>query len=76
MNPLKRLISELAQPAREHGRIVQTTGTTVSVMTSKGVVIVARQFPDTYSVGDEVRMSNGEIVGKLRNISSLPQFEV
>lgn len=72
MNPLKKLIKEIRGPSDTTGRIVATSGRTMTVMTRNGAVIVERDTLSTYSAGDEVQLVNGQVVGKLRKAHSLP----
>lgn len=76
MSSLKKFISAVTANAVISGKVVASAGTTMSVATRSGVVVVPRGGASLYAVGDEVKVANGTIVGKVRDISSLPVYEV
>ena len=76
MSSLKKFISAVTSSAVISGKVVASAGTTLSVATRSGVVVVPRGEASLYAIGDEVKVANGTIVGKVRDISSLPVYEV
>lgn len=77
MSILKNFISSLTLPsATTAGKVVASTEVSLSVATRSGVIVVPRERTSLYAVGDEVRVANGVISGKVRSTSSLPVYEV
>lgn len=76
MTTLKKFVSAVSATLSTTGRVVAATETTLSVATRTGVVLVPKNRNDLYSVGDEVKVSNGAIAGKIKDTSSLPIYHV
>jgi hypothetical protein len=76
MNPLKRLISQLTEPRASSGTVVYVSGGKATIKTSDGAIMVPTDPLQHLSVGDTVLVSNGAIVGKDRDLSSIPTFYV
>lgn len=76
MTTVKKLISALSTPRTSSGKVVASTETTLSVATRAGVVVVPRERVSLYAVGDEVRVANGMIAGKVKDTASLPVYHV
>ncbi len=76
MSKVKSLIDALTVGASSSGRVVGATETTISVATRTGVVVVPKDSMNLYAVGDEVKVANGTVVGKVRGTDSLPVYYV
>ncbi len=72
MTTVRKLIAAISEPRASAGKVVAATETTLSVATRAGVVVVPRERVSLYSVGDEVRVANGMISGKVKDTASLP----
>lgn len=77
MSNIKKLVNLFGVAQSRGGRIIAATETTYSVATRSGVVVAPRTQGATYSVGDNVKVTqDGVILGKVRSTSSLPVYYV
>lgn len=76
MHPLKQLRAILASPTAHQGTVVRVADS-ILVATTQGVQSIARSSGDVtrYGVGDSVRISNGQLLGKRRS-SNPPVYVV
>lgn len=76
MTTVKKLLEAVSAPRASSGKVVASTETTLSVATRAGVIVVPRERTTLYTVGDEVRVANGMISGKVKDTASLPVYYV
>jgi hypothetical protein len=76
MSHIKQFLSAVGQAAPRNGKVVAVSNTTMSLATKLGVLVVPRDQISAYNVGDTVKVVNGVVVGKVRDVSSLPVYEV
>lgn len=76
MTAVKRLLSVLKGDPKSSGKVVKIDSSGASVATRGGVVVLPPGKYSGLSVGDEVKLSNGSLVGKVRVADSLPVYEV
>jgi hypothetical protein len=76
VNPLKRLIDEIAKPQTTRGRVVRVADGKVVIKSQSGAVIASADSLKHYAVGEQVLLANGAIVGRVRDDASLPTFYV
>lgn len=76
MSGIRSLLNVISGKKIDSGRIVASTETTLSVATRAGVMVVPREALSPYSIGDEVKVANGAISGKLRSTDTLPVYYV
>ncbi len=76
MSTLSELKNLLIQPTRTVGVIVSVDPTSVTVASRQGTSVVAVSSLNRYVKGEEVVMSSGAIVGKVRKEEGLPVYFV
>lgn len=76
MNPLKRLIEEVVRPQTTRGRVVRVSEGKLVIKSASGAILATSDPLQHYVVGDSVVVANGAVVGKDRDLSSLPKFYV
>lgn len=76
MASIKNIVRAMATPPMNTGRVIASSETELSVATAFGVMVVPKDKMSLYAVGDEVKIANGAITGKIRDTSSLPVYEV
>lgn len=74
LNELRRLVSESTKPIV--GKVVATSDTTVYVQTANGVETYVKVGDYKYAEGDNVRIVNGAVVGKVTDDTELPTYFV
>lgn len=75
-NPLLQLRRILQQSQARTGRVITVTGTSATVATSSGVIQAEVAGGLVIAVDDRVKLEGNLIIGKLRNIATLPKYEV
>jgi hypothetical protein len=73
---IKQFLAAVGNAAPRNGKVVAVSDTTMSLATKSGVLVVPRDQISAYNIGDTVRVVNGMVVGKVRDVSSLPVYEV
>lgn len=76
MNPLKKLINQVAQPQTSRGRVVRVADGKLVVKTAQGAIIVPADPLQHYAVGDHLVIASGSVLGREKDETSLPVFYV
>ncbi len=74
MNPATQLVSQFVKNLDSDGRVLSVSGESVKVSTPNGIIETTLKINSDVKVGDSVKVSNGQIIGRKKRESSLPIY--